>query len=151
MPQPLIQAMTEFQQIDMKDFDFMLERGQLPTMQELLAPEDMQDQIPPTDQAEVEKTMAEVQKIFAEIALTQEKIRTEKVEQAVKLAGVEFDSEKIEIEKAKVVGDQKLRDKEIDAGLKAAELKGGNGDATKTADKREQGPFHEKGLQSDNE
>jgi hypothetical protein len=151
VPQPLIEAMTEFQQIDMKDFDFMLERGQIPTIQELLAPPDAEEQIPPTDQAEVEKTMAEVQKIFAEIALTQEQIKTEQVEQAVKLAGVEFDQEKIEIEKAKLVQDGKLKEKEIESGVEIAKAKDGNGDATKTATKREQGPHIEKGLQSDNE
>jgi len=157
-PPPLIEFMAEAQQIDMKDFDFMLERGQIPTIQQLLTPEDMQQQIPPTDQAEVEKTMAEVQKIFAEIALTQEKARTEQVEQAVKLAGVEFDQEKLRIEKAKVAGDirateeeLKLKEKDIDTTLEAAKIKGGNGDATKTAKKREQGPHIEKGLKSDNE
>jgi len=157
VPPPLIEFMAEAQQIDMKDFDFMLERDQLPSAEELLAPPDEEQQQPESEQAEVEKTMAEVQKIMAEVALLQEKINTEKVEQAVKLAGVEFDEEKLAIEKAKVVQDAKvseeelkLKEKDIDATLEVAKAKGGNGDATKTAKKREQGPHVEKGLKSDN-
>ena len=160
-PPQVIEAMAELQQIDMKDFDKMLEQGNIPTAQELLAPPEEGEQIPPTDQAEIEKTMAEVQKTLAEVQLTMEKINTEKVEQMVKLAGVEFDKDKLAIERAKTVKDieateeeLKLKDKEIDAGLEAAKISKtdkGNGDATKTANKREQGPHVEKGLKSDNE
>jgi hypothetical protein len=143
-PEEFMEAMQYLQQMDMKDFDRAFEDGQIPTAQELLtAPE---EGMGGAQQAEAEKMEAEVQKIMAEAALTMEQINTEKVEQAVKVAGVEFDKEKITIERAKLLKEMELREKEVD--IKADS---GNGDATKTANKREQGPFVEKGMKSDNE
>jgi hypothetical protein len=145
-PPEILEAFVQVAQMEMKDFDYALEQGDIPTIQELMAPAQDMAAGDPTQQADVEKTMAEVQKIFAEMALIQEKINSEKVEQAVKLAGVEFDEEKLAIERAKIIQEEKIAEKE----LEVKKDEGGNGDATKTAKKREQGPFIEKGLKSDN-
>jgi hypothetical protein len=143
-PDEFLQAMQYLQQMDMKDFDRAFEDGQIPTAQELLtAPE---EGMGGAQEAESKKMEAEVEKLYAEAQLTIEQINTEKVEQAVKIAGVQFDEEKITIDRAKLLKEMELREKEIDV-----KADSGNGDATKTANKREQGPFVEKGLKSDNE
>ena len=143
-PDEFLEAMQFLQQMDMKDFDRAFEDGQIPTAQELLTvPE---EGMGAAQEAEAEKMRAEVQKIMAEAKLTLEQINTEKVEQAVKVAGVEFDQEKITIERAKLLKEMELKEKEIDV-----KAESGNGDATKSASKREQGPFVEKGMKSDNQ
>jgi hypothetical protein len=157
-PPTLIDAFAELQQMEMKDFDKELEKGQIPTAAELLTPPEEGEQIPATEQADIEKTEAETVKVRAEVELTMEKINTEKVEQAVKMAGVEFDKEKLSTERARMIKEigisekeLELKEKDIDVSLEVAKSKGGNGDATKSAKKREQGPNIEKGLQSNNQ
>jgi hypothetical protein len=165
-PQQILQVLSQLQQIDMKDFERMLKAGEMPTAQQLLAPAGEQEQVPPIDQIEIEKTEAEIEKISAEIQLVIEQANTEKVEQAVKLAGVEFDKDKLAIERARMVRDIEaqeaeldLKEKEIelqvelkDKDLEIAKSKGNGGkQPTKSSKKREQGPYREKGMKSQNQ
>lgn len=71
-------------------------------------------------QAEIEKTVAEQGKVAAETELTEEKIKTEQVIQETKLSGVDFDRQKLEIERAQTVSD--IKDKEKRAKLDSVKL-----------------------------
>jgi hypothetical protein len=99
----------------------------------------------PIDQLEVEVKQADIQKKMAEAQLIQEKILTERVNQQVKIKGVEFDEEKLKIERAKLIEDMKnLQEKNLIERSKAVS------EITASARSNSQGPYREKGLESNN-
>ncbi len=72
--------------------------------------------------AEVEKSKAEVAKIMADIQLINEKIKTEVVDQMVKVEGVKLDWKKTEQEAAKIVND--LEVKHVEASISREKVQG---------------------------
>jgi hypothetical protein len=169
-PPLFLQYLTEIADMDMKEFERALEKGELAMLPDLLAPTaDEQAEMPPSAdetmaQMEIAKLDAEVAKVEAEVALIIEKINTEKVEQSVKIAGIGFDKQKLAIERAGMVAE--IRKSEADKNLVEKtdpNKSGGNGDgkkktdvsgprkATKTANKRNQGPHDERGMKSNNQ
>jgi hypothetical protein len=166
-PPMFLEAMTEIGQMEMKDFERAIKDGEIPMLQQLLQPHPEQEGIegPPQDpmeMAEARKVMAEVmkieadaEKIGAETELVMEKINTEKVNQAATVAGVQFDKVKLTQEQARLVHDIKSREKDdVSTDLdheradKETEIKKTDSDTKKSI--AEQGPFREKGMQSDN-
>lgn len=147
-PAAMIEAFQEIGQMERKDFERELEKGEIPSFPQLLeAPPEEQGPTPAESvelqkvDAEVRKIDADIRKTDAEIALLDEKRTTEKVNQSVSLAGVEFDGEKLAIDRAKAVSEIKAQEKAD---------KEGAGDSTKSAKKTDQGPYHEKGMKSNN-
>uniref|UniRef100_A0A6M3JSG7 Portal protein n=1 Tax=viral metagenome TaxID=1070528 RepID=A0A6M3JSG7_9ZZZZ len=141
MPPELLQLFAELGQLDDKAFQKKAEKGEIPQVDEVLQamaqgepPEDPEkvSQAKETD-AKVDEILAKAEKLRAEIALVQEQIRSEQVDQSVKLSGVSLDTEKIKIERAKVINEMDKIAQE-DYGTK----KGG------------QGPYREKGMKSNN-
>ncbi len=171
-PPELLQFMQELFQADPKDFQKAIEQEKVPSFQQLVQPEDMQQQITMGEQAEameteanVNKTDAETDKLEADILLIREKTITERVLQIVKTSGIMFDEEKLKIERAKVVKEMDeareqlaLEEKRIDADLSKAKMSGDT--AIETAKmkgtqtyskKRGQGPYRERGMKSNNQ
>jgi hypothetical protein len=105
------QYMTEIGVMDDKEFKRRLEQGELRPIQ--VAPEAAPaPQESPVDTAEAELKTAQAEKARTETALIEEKIVTEKVQQQVMLSGVEFDREKLTIERARTVSDIQSRAKQ---------------------------------------
>ena len=75
------------------------------------------------------------------IALVQEKILTERVEQQVKMKGIEFDEEKLKIERARVV--EEMQNDVRKEGLERAKI-------TASAKQKGTAPYKEKGMKSNN-
>lgn len=95
-------------------------------------------------QTEIKKGMAEAEKIIAERELLVEKTMTEKVTQQVKMAGVEFDKEKLSMERAKLVTDiEKEAAGQHERGIKLGM------DAVASAQNNQPG-YNERGLKSNN-
>lgn len=169
--------------MDEKDFDKALENGELPGIDQVLTPQaqiegEQEPETSPVDNAEVELKQAQARKVEADIELVMEKIESEKVNQQVALAGVDFDRDKLIIERAKTAADIKRTKKEDDrqdiqtvAGLEkdaSAEGRSDKAEArsdkdelrkdaqlaseleTKEAEQRAQGPYRERGGKSNN-
>jgi hypothetical protein len=155
VPPMMLQMFQQVLSIDPKKFDSALEQGKLPSFmqahQQLMAQmqgQPMQPQVDPAMQAEAglkqaqaQKVMAETKKVDAEIALTMEQINSEKVDQQVKLAGVQFDKEKMTIERARTVAD--VEDAHRKDTIERGKL-------IVSAQKNRPG-FNEQGLESDNQ
>jgi hypothetical protein len=134
VPPQLLQVFSQVIQAEPEKLQKALKEGQLPQFGQIMAQMQAQQQgqppqQPPPDpavqaaqadaqakqitaqadaqlkQAQAQKTMAEIQKIDAERALTIEKVTTEKVDQMVKQAGVQFDAETMKINRAKTVAE----------------------------------------------
>ena len=97
------------------------------------------------------------EKVIAEAQLIMEKINSERVDQAVKIAGVQFDEDKLTMERASLVKemektehDMKVDKEKVEVEKTKATADKGNGDATKSSKKKGQGPHREKGLKSNN-
>jgi hypothetical protein len=106
-PELLLQALGEVFAMEQNDFEKAIEAGQIPPFAALLpSPEELSGEepdMPPAEKAELEEIAAKIEKLMAEVQLIHAKIETEKVDQQVKMAGVEFDREKLLIERAKTV------------------------------------------------
>lgn len=139
-PEQFQQFVVEMGQMEPKEVEKMLEDGgeDLPSIQELMQP-GAEEQLSAKDNAEIAKIQAEIEKIRTEIAKTNEEIRASQVEQRVKAEGVGLDWEKLGLEKFKAYTEAANKKKELD-----------NQEITKTADKKGQGPYREKGMQSNN-
>ena len=134
VPPQLLQVFSQVIQAEPEKLQKALKEGQLPQFGQIMAQMQAQQQgqppqQPPPDpavqaaqadaqakqitaqadaqlkQAQAQKTMAEIQKIDAERALTMEQINTAKVDQQVKMAGVQFDAETMKINRAKTVAE----------------------------------------------
>uniref|UniRef100_A0A6H1ZRY3 Portal protein n=1 Tax=viral metagenome TaxID=1070528 RepID=A0A6H1ZRY3_9ZZZZ len=142
IPPELLQLFAQLGQMDDKAFQKKAEKGEIPQVGEVL--QAMSQEGPPEDpekasqaheaDAKVQEIMAKADKLRAEIDLVREQIRSEQVDQSVKLSGVDLDMEKIKIERAKVINEMGKLGEE-DYGTK----KGG------------QGPFRERGMSSNNQ
>lgn len=137
-----------------------LEALQTPDI-EALFPEEQETN--PMEELEFQLKQAEISKIAAETELIVEKIMTEKNDQEVKRAGVGFDAEKINIERAQTLSKieesenntriakaqtlAKIEENEIKA--KSEKIKDSKFEG-KTAETKTQGAYRERGLKSQN-
>lgn len=111
VPEELAEYIKAVGETDPKDLQKAIEKGEFPPFeqfaQKLIA--DMQGQETQPDAAQTEaqaalkEIEAKVQKAAAEIGLINEKAITERINQTVALAGVDFDKESIAIKRAEVV------------------------------------------------
>lgn len=136
VPPPILEWLKAVAETDPKDLKKELEKGEFPTFmqfaQKLMQQTGGQQQegAPPEqaaalkeieskiakNMADVEEAQANIAKTEAEIALIQEKAVTERVDQTVKLAGVEYDDATIKMNRAKLVNqmESEEKDREID-------------------------------------
>ena len=152
-PDLFVDTFGEIGQMEDKDFAKDLKDGKLPSFAALLAGaqqdgSDLPPEPTPVEQAEIEhkraqarKENANADKLIEEARLAKEKIMTERVQQNTMLAGVEFDEEKLKIERAKVVAD--IEKGEVEEVIKDEEL-------TQKSKETTQGPYREKGGKSNN-
>jgi hypothetical protein len=120
MPPELLQFVQQIGAAEPDKLQKAIEKGEVPSfpacMQQLAAQYGgegaAQPQIDPAQQAEfderqaaVQKSLAEAQKIMAEIELTREKTVTERVKQFVDASGVGFDQEQLTMQRAEIVHD----------------------------------------------
>jgi hypothetical protein len=94
--------------IDDKKFEKAVEKGDLPSIPALIKAyieSGGQLEKPPTpkEEAELQEIIAKTQKTYADTALIQEKIVSERVQQDVSKAGIGFDEEKLRMEKAETI------------------------------------------------
>jgi hypothetical protein len=136
-----------------KDIEKALADGQLPPfmdfIKQLLAGLENQG-ADPAQQAqfeaknqELKKLAAEVEKVVAERDLLVEKAMTEKVDQQVKLAGVQFDDQTMQLQRAKAVA-------EIEAEAAGRHMEGVKTGLDFVSKQNNKPGFNEKGKQSDN-
>jgi hypothetical protein len=147
-PPPIIQLMQMLQKIDPKNFERAIKDGKMPTFEQLLTGQQptkpgegaaAQPTVnPQVEQAQVAGEKAKAAKAIAEAQLISEKINTEKIEQQVKAAGMEFDNQKLEIERARLVNDIQAKRNELAS----------MGDKQH---KKTQGPYDERGGTSNNQ
>jgi len=130
-----------------KDIEKAMKEGQLPPfmdfLKQLMSGQQEDQGAMAGKQVELRKLQADVEKAVAERDLLIEKTLTEKVDQQVKLAGVQFDEETMKLQRAKLVADIEREAADRHAG------------AVKTGldfvSKQNNRPgFNEKGKKSDN-
>jgi len=113
MPEGLAEYIKELGMMDSKDFQRAAEKGELPQFPQMLKqlitgeepPNPEQDMKQQEVRAKALESSKKAEKIDAEITLIQEKVKTEKVEQYVKMEGVNLDRESIKIERLKAIND----------------------------------------------
>jgi len=171
VPPEIIEVFQALSETDMKDFEKDAEKGEVPSFMSMV--QSLQGEEPPKDpiqtaeldktNAEIQAKMADVDKTMTEIKLLEAKIQSEYVEQSVKQAGVEFDRRKLEHEKAQalITLEENEARREIDLlKIKADGEKAENTNKQKeikdsklegkSANKKVQGAYVEKGLVSNN-
>jgi len=147
-PQSMLDVMEKVSEMhDDKEFEANVQGGVIPTYDEIskMAQGEGESGEPMSpeakkDIADSQKNEAEVRKILAEAALTEEKIVSEKMEQYVRESGVKFDSEKLRMERAKVASEIKGKFSSITGKNQKPE-----------SEERGTEPYREKGLKSNNE
>lgn len=167
MPPEILEYIKAIGETDPKDLQKALEKGEFPPfmafMQKLMAEQGGQPQGPDAEQtaaaAEVKKLDAEVVEIMSKVALNQEKAVTERVNQTVALAGVDFDKESIAIKRAEVVHamEESAKDRQddhvktvLDVGMRARENATGAALEKEKIDKAGKAGMNEKGMKSNN-
>ena len=152
IPQELMGLFQQLSQIEADDVQKAVEDGEIPTfpqiIQQMMKEQEQQPQLPSPEEMEVRDKDASIrvkdaniQKEQAEIALIQEKILTERVDQQVKMKGIEFDEEKLKIERARVV--EEMQNDVRKDGIERAKI-------TASAKQKGTAPYKEKGLKSNN-
>ncbi|MFH2076515.1 MAG: hypothetical protein ABIJ57_14415, partial [Pseudomonadota bacterium] len=167
VPEPILDYIKAVGLADPKDLQKALEKGEIPPfmafMQQIMAQGQGQQPGPDAAQTaqmgEMKKIEAEITKIAADIELIQEKAVTERVNQTVSLAGVDFDSESMKLKRAEVVHQMEEDAKEHqDAGMKAGmdfaagvhKTETGASVAREKVDKAGKAGFNERGMKSNN-
>lgn len=111
MPEGLAEYIKELGMMDDKDFQRAAEKGEFPPFPQLLQqmvtgeepPNPEQDMKQQEVRAKALESSKKAEKIDAEILLIQEKVKTEKVEQYVKMEGVTLDNEEIKIRRLEAI------------------------------------------------
>lgn len=153
IPEEILGLFQQLVQIEANDVQKAVEEGQIPTfpqmIQEMMKGQEQQEQLPSPEEIELHKadaaireTNSKIAKEQAEIDLIREKIVAERVEQAVKGAGVKFDEEKLKIERARVV-------EEMQNGVRKGAIE--RDKITASAKQKGTAPYKEKGLKSNNQ
>lgn len=154
VPPPVLEFIKAVAQADPKELQKQVEAGEFPSfmdfVQKAMAGEGGEQAVDPAMQAKfdelqanLKKVQAEAEKIEAEKTLTIEKALTERVEQQVKLAGVDFDMQTLAMERAKLVNDiedsgNAATDRMMNTAIKAGSMQ------------RNKPGFNEKGMKSNN-
>jgi len=141
-PEQLVELFNMLFQMDDKEFEKAMEAQELPSIPEIVAPaEQEEEKVPPEMVVEIATKEAEIDKTEAETKLVYEKIRTERVQQLVATMGIEFDKEKLKIERADLVNEikQRITDGEREDKVVSRDKKRGSA------------PYKEKGLKSNNQ
>ena len=104
MPDQIMQEIQQLSQVNDRDFQIMQDKGEVPQVNQILQ-QAMTQQPPlsPQDQTDIQVKQATIQKTMAEIELIKAKSQSEMVDQQVKQAGVGFDGQKLNIEKAQTL------------------------------------------------
>jgi hypothetical protein len=177
LPEPFAQFFQQISGMEEKDIEKGLENGSLPTIPALIqaflqSGGQLEDPPNEKEDAEIQETLAKVQKIIAETALIQEKIRTEETNQEVSRAGIGFDEKKLKLEEAETIQGIKNDIEQLRVNMEqfligqAADLKresikaqaatlknvtqSDSGGPKKSSTKRGSGAPREKGLKSNN-
>lgn len=144
-PPELTEVYGEIMSLPRDDFDKMLEAGEIP----LIAP----PQVDPKNTLLIERLSTEIAKLQADRDLIVAKIDDIHAEHQVKLAGIEYDRQKLEVERVKVLGMLKNQhDRQVsedEARFAAAD----NKESSPLKEKRSMGlpaPGPERGLKSNN-
>lgn len=146
-PPTILSFFGELSQMEESDFKKALNDGELPgfdDLPELL--EGQEPQVSPKEQAEAakleseaEENRAQAEKYRQDARLVQEEIRTEYIKQATMLSGIDLDWEQIRIERAKAVNEFRKM------GAEKSQT-----DLTPSSKSKQQGPYREKGMKSNN-
>lgn len=154
VPPELLQLFSQIVQAEPDKLQKAMEQGKVPTFPQVMM-EIVQrsgGQIPGNQpsgpeqgemalkQAEAQKTMAESQKIDAERALVIEKINSERLDQRVKVAGIQLDDEQMAINRAKTVA-------EVEEMSKKSEIER----ASFVSNLENRPGYNEKGISSNNQ
>lgn len=120
-PPSMLQAFQEIAALEMDEFEKLMKQGEIPPIQQLLAPPPAtgEPQATPIEQADIQLAAAKAKVEEANAELIREKTRTEQVIQATKLAGMKFDKEKLAQDRARVVSE--IRDRSHQRRLSAGE------------------------------
>jgi len=104
-PQDLLQFFTELSQMDPKEMDRALKDGKIPLFPQLIQSMAGQQpgQVPSVAELDAQTKQAEARKIEADIRLVEAQIATEEAKQQEIMAGIEFDKEKMTVDRAKAV------------------------------------------------
>jgi len=148
VPEGMLQYFQDIAGMEEKDIESAVKSGELPLFDQIiqsLQGQSEQPQTSPVDGAEVEVKMANARKIDAEIELIREKIVTERLEREVKIKGVEFDEEKLKIERTKILEELKANDEN----RRIERVKTLNS-IVSSVKSNKQGPYQERGLVSNN-
>ena len=126
-PTSLIQGLQEVGTMEIKEFERKLKMGEIPMLQQLLAPPPQaQEGANPLDQAELLLSQAKAKVEDANAELIKEKTKTEQVIQQTKLAGMKFDREKLAQDRARAISD--IRTQQHGNALKNREVAKGEQD-----------------------
>ena len=164
-PEEIAQYIQQLSTMDDAAYTKAVKEGKIPDFNDVLRSA-LKQQPPPTkEDVEIQKTAAEAEKTRAETVLTLKKAQTEMVEQEVKKRGVDFDEKKLRLEEAETIASIQERMERLqndvekyllDAKVKIETAKqkgtetGGKPKATKSANKKSQGSYRERGLKSNN-
>jgi len=145
-PEQMIVALRDIANMDQKEFQREWERGNIPPFPTLLQTGEEAPSV--TENLQIEKEIANIEKTLAQKALLEEQARTEQVEQLVRQAGITFDEEMLKIKRAELVANL---EKQREEGKRArAELVTKLEQLRKKSESRGTAPFREKGLKSNN-
>ena len=122
-PPEMLEVFNELANMDIKEFEKELKLERIPPFMAMLpdvgepGEDPLQNAELESKQADIQKTMAEVEETMANIALIQEKILSERADQAVKFAGITFDEEQLKIKRAELVVEMQnaQQDREMEA------------------------------------
>lgn len=129
IPQELLQLFHQIAQMDGKDFQKSIEKGEIPAFAQIV--QSLQGEQPPEDpmksievekaaidiqktNADMQQISADIQKTMTEVELLKAKIEGEYVEQEVRKAGVGMDTKKLEIETAEMISNIEERKKKAE-------------------------------------
>lgn len=174
-PPSMLQAFQEIAALDMDEFEKLMKQGEIPPIQQLLSPPPAGGPNP-MEQADVELSAAKAKVEDANARLIEEKINTERVIQATKIAGMKFDREKLTQDRARLIADiratqtktslsaaeseradkssrfeRKVKAKEAGVKPDKDDMPGPAAPAAQDVNQNPQGPYVEKGMESNNE
>ena len=146
-PEPLLQFFSQIGAMEEKEFEQAMKSGDMPMFGQLMEQMQGEQENPEqqielaTKQAEIEKLGVEIAKADADRILILEKAMSEKVDQAVKIAGIDFDEEQLNLKKAELI--QAFTSQDYKNGIEALKL------MTQNAQQRGKG-YQERGMRSNN-
>jgi hypothetical protein len=110
LPEEFAEYFMQIAQMDDKEFQSKMEKGDLPTVPSLIQNYienggQLEDKETPMEEADLELKLAQIEKSRADTALVKAKIDTETVGQDTSRAGMGFDEKKLRLEEATTIND----------------------------------------------